>query len=171
VDAHDGKKVLDYDSDQPYYFSRLKQWKVVEELSHVKEALLLYKSKKVPIYNKKIWFVNKGDEQQTVIVEYSTQKKNDRLIFSPDENTVFYLGISSSGDNAVYGLNLLTNEKLEIAQADHFQIETCPNKESFIVVQQEDGQREVVVYTLNGTKTKSFNSMQSLKGIAEFICD
>ena len=68
---------------------------------------------------------------------------------------MYYLGLTPAGGNIIYGVNLLSDKKFTLGAGEDFRTVNCPDKNNYVVLQQQDGQRTVYqVYTSTGKRMK-----------------
>jgi len=168
IDTEDGKKLLDYSRLNKYSDYGLNNWSVKEEADLVEEAIRVYKRKGRPRYRKKVSIINRLNGDENIIVKYTPRKRNDRVIFSPDENFMYYIALSNRGDDVVYGLNLLTKKKFVVDSADDFVIVNCDGECSYIVTNKNTDMH--YVYTLEGAMTDAFRYGGNLRDVSDVIC-
>lgn len=157
------------DSDRPSAYD-LKKWIVEESSDPVKHALEVYKKKSEPQYTRRIWATGRADGKKRLLVEYISGTENDKVIFSPDEDFMYYLGLAPGGQNIVYGINLLSNKKFSLGAGNNFQSVNCPDKQSYIVVQ-SGGQGAIYqVYSVAGQRMKTLTNLQSPMDIEKELC-
>ena len=164
-------RALDYSKKQKYANYHLKKWNVKEELNPVQEALQVYSKKSTPVYDKKIWIVDKRDGTKGIYVEYKTNNERDRIVFSPSEDHVFYLGLSPLADTSVlYGRNLLTQERFSLNNTDDFDLLNCPNKKSYVVVIEDGKVKTYHIYSLGGEKVDTISGVPSQRDLERYVC-
>ena len=150
----------------------LKKWRVSDKPDSVSEALSVFKKKGQALHTEKFWIINKKDGSQKIVVEYSTFDKQSPMIFSPDEDYVYYKTVSDFGETMIFGINLDTNNKFLVGDSNDFYITTCPDNESYIsLLNDEIGQeRSYVIYKLDGTWVNILNEDISFHNLEEYIC-
>lgn len=157
------------ESERPAVYN-LKKWTVEESADPVKRALNVYKKKSEPQYTRRIWITGKTDGKKRLIAEYTARSGNDKVIFSPDEDFMYYLGAAPGGGSIVYGINLLSNKKFSLGAGNNFQAVNCPDKTSYVVVR-PDGQGEVYqVYTAAGKRMDTLTGLHSPVDIEKNLC-
>ena len=157
------------ESDKPAVYD-LKRWVVEKDTDPVARALEVYKKRSEPRHNRRIWLTGKTDGKKRLIVEDAALGENDKIIFSPDENYMYYLGLAPGGQSIVYGVNLASNEKFSLGSGEDFQAVNCPDKESYVVVQ-PDGQGTIYqVYTTNGERMETLTDLTSPLDLEKNLC-
>lgn len=156
-------------SDKPAVYN-LKQWIVEENTDPVKHALEVYKKKSEPLYTRRIWLTGKTDGKKHLIVEYAARGDDDKIIFSPNEDFMYYLGLAPSGQSIIYGVNLLSNEKFSLGAGEDFRMANCPDKNSYVIVR-PGGQGAVYqVYTINGERMQTLTDLNNPLDIEKNLC-
>lgn len=157
------------ESDKPAVYN-LKRWVVEENTDPVKHALEVYKKKSEPRYTRRIWLTGKTDGKKRLIVEYAPRGDDDKVIFSPNEDFMYYLGLTPGGQSIVYGVNLLSNKKFSLGSGENFHAVNCPDKKSYVVVQ-PDGQGTIYqVYSISGERMKTLTDLKSPLDIEKNLC-
>ena len=122
VKSDSGKKVLEYNNSKNKYskYNDLKKWQVstiVSEQDKVNNALAIFK-KKTQENSEKAWIIARKDGSQQIIIEdfYGDFNDNDSddqigLLFSQDENFVFFKGLGDNGEGVVFCMDLNTQKK------------------------------------------------------------
>ena len=173
IESDAGIKTIDYSQKPGTQVHKLNKWEV-KTVRHdpVDEALKVYKNKSGSVYQKEIVLINKEDETQTIIVEYNVEGGNDKILFSPDENFMFYAGLLPGGTNIIYGMNLSTNEEFTLDSGVDFDIFTCPNNNSsYIIVHQSDTEETIYqVYNFNREKLNVLTDSLTLDNMESYIC-
>ena len=172
VETKDGVKSLDY-SDRNGFTSRdVTKWKTREEVSPVTKALDVFKDKTKNYYHKRVWFVDDGTGQDQFYVEYNTDDPNASPYLSPYYKYAYYVGYSPAGNLGVYGVNLADDaDTFFIDHSSHFNLVTCDKKSSYLVVQDDNGARQILVYEPAGNKTDTtFTFGTTLEEIQKSLC-
>jgi hypothetical protein len=155
--------------DRPAVYN-LKRWVVEENTDPVNRALEVYKKKSKPGYTRRIWLTGKADGKKRLIAEYVSLGGGDKVVFSPNEDFMYYLGLTPGGQSMVYGVNLLSNKKFSLGSGDGFQAVNCPDKTSYVVVQ-PDGQSTIYqVYTSAGEPLEALTDLESPLDIEKNLC-
>ena len=149
---------------------KLRKWNIESQSDNVSAAIDVYKKRSNPKYTKKAWIVNRRDGTKSVLVEYTTDKKNDTIVFSPDESFAYYLGLSANGESIVYGVNLSSNQQFEIGYGSTFDTLTCPDKTNYVIVQDSSGKKIYHVYDALGTKINSINQIRGIESVNRYVC-
>ena len=158
------------ESSKPVVYD-LKRWVVEEKADPVKHALEVYKKKSEPSYNHRIWLTSKADGKKHLVVEYASRGAGDKVLFSPNEDFMYYLGLTPAGGNIIYGVDLSSDQKFTLGAGEDFRTVNCPNKNNYVVVQQQDGQRTVYqVYSITGQRMKALTDIQSPVDLAKSLC-
>lgn len=155
--------------DRPAVY-QLKRWTVEEKTDPVKQALEVYKAKAEPRYHKRIWITDRKDGKRRVSIEYVAREGGEKVLFSPDEDFMYYLGITPAGQNMVYGVNLLSNAKFPLGTADNFNTVNCPGQKNYIVVQKGKERTVYHVYTQDGHSLRNLTNIQSPADLEKNLC-
>jgi hypothetical protein len=171
-DSKGRKKISAYSKDKNRSIYNLKRWCIQTEDSPLDEAIKVFKNKAQPKYKRTILLINKKDNTQSVLIEYIPNQREDKVVFSPDENFMYFLDASSPETNIIYGINLTTNERFVVSSGVDFDILTCPsNKNSYIVVKKDAANQMLYyVYNLDRQQEKILTGAVSLEDIAKYIC-
>lgn len=157
------------ESDKPAVY-RLKDWIVEQEADPVRHALEVYKKKSEPRYMKRVWVTGKKDGKKRLIVEYLSGGTDDRMVFSTDEDFMYYLGIAPGGQNMVYGVSLSSGKKFSLGAAENFNMVHCPGNKDYVVVQQGRGLAVYTIYTVTGERMKTLTNIQDPVDIEKSLC-
>lgn len=147
------------ESTKPEVYN-LKQWVVEENTDPVQHALEVYKKKSEPGYNKSIWITNRNTGQKHLIAQYAAANAGNTIVFSGDEKFMYYLGVAPGGQNMIYGVDLSSDKKFSFGAGNSFSTVNCPNKKSFVVIQEGKEKSVYQVYTTSGKKTQTLNDVQ-----------
>lgn len=146
----------------------LNRWKVEENTDPVNRALGVYKKRSESKYNKRVWITDKNNGQKRMIVQYTPRDVDDKIVFSSDENYMYYLGVTPAGTSIVYGINLLSNQEFSVASGQNFNVLNCPDKTTYIVV--EDGQTKAYqVFSMTGERMQTLTNTQPID-IEKSLC-
>jgi hypothetical protein len=156
-------------SDRPAVYD-LKDLIVEEDADPVRKALDVFKKRSKPKYKKRIWVTDKRNGERRMIVEYSSENVKDKIIFSQDENVMYYFGLTPGGTNFVYGIDLLSGDKHSFGRGDDFMTVDCPDRTSYFVVQTGKARTVYHVYTSSGKKTRTFTDLKSPLDIEKNLC-
>ncbi|MDP2653084.1 MAG: hypothetical protein Q8Q08_03525 [Candidatus Omnitrophota bacterium] len=148
----------------------LKRWTVEESADPVQRALGVYKKKSETRYNRRVWITNKADGTKKVLVEFTAGAAGGNVVFSPDEDFMYYLGVDNRGYNYVYGVNLLSSEKFTLGDADHFSTVNCPDKRTFVVLENYGKVTTHHVYTASGQEVKEPLDIKSPVDLEKSLC-
>lgn len=164
-------KSLDYSAEEKYSAIKLKKWDIKKESDVVDEALKVYKKKQDPVYSQKIWISAKDDGTQKILVEYKSLQEDSRIIFSPDEDYMYYVGLSDADESVVYGMNLNSQESFVFNTADDFQLMECGGSSDYFVLLKDNEDARVIVYDSEGTRDNVLNYTGDLMDLNELICN
>jgi len=165
-------KTLDYSKDNKYSDLNLKKWIVYEKADPVKEAIKVYKNKAETSRVREVWIVDRDGKIKSVVLEYEYNEGKDKLVFSSDEDFVYYFGLSDHGGNVIYGVNLLDGKEFLVASnAVEFDVTTCPDDKSYVIVQVEGEVLNYYVYTLNGNNLDAATYSGTLAAFSKDVCD
>jgi len=169
IDRPDGPKVLDYSQKVKYSNYDLKKWDIEKETDVIEEALEVYKKKSEPLYSQKVWIINKNGTEK-ILLEYKSADEEDSIIFTNDENYVFYLGVSDAGQSIVYGMNLAAGGTTTLNNATSFFIETCPDNDTYVITQDDDGDKEFYVYRVLSESIDEIDYNGSIDDLTQALC-
>ncbi len=167
-----GSKTLvagDHVSDRPAVYN-LKRWVVEEHADPVKRALEVYKKKSQPRHTRRVWLTDRTDGKKRLVVEYAAHGSGGNILFSPDEYFMYYPGIALSGQNVIYGVNLLSNQRFSLGPGEDVSTVNCPDKKSYVVVQSNEQGAAYQVYTVAGKRMESFTDLKSPGDIEQNLC-
>ncbi len=171
VQTEQGAKALIYSEPDKYSDVQLKKWKIKEGTDTVSEALKVYKSRSAkPFKTKKIWLVNKNNEKQQIFVKYSYSGGREKVMFSPDEDFILFFDLSASGDTVIAAKNLVSREQFVLGKGRDFNIMSCPDHKSYVIVQNEKGQNDYFVYDLKEHVTVDLDPAGPIENLDKFIC-
>ncbi|MFC1704615.1 hypothetical protein ACFL1E_07550 [Candidatus Omnitrophota bacterium] len=151
----------------------LEKWDVKTDSGSVEKALEVFKRKGQPRYSQKLWLVDKSDATKTIYVQYATGSAQGKVLFSPNEDFVFYSGLSPAGTSVVYGMNLITSDEFIVDSGVDFNMFTCPNTNTSYVIVEQNGAAEVSyqVYNLNREKVVVLTEGVNLDNLGQYICN
>ncbi|MBU0468853.1 MAG: hypothetical protein KKD07_01035 [Candidatus Omnitrophica bacterium] len=164
-------KALDYSAEEKYSAIKLKKWDIRKESDVVGEALKVYKKKQDPVYSQKIWISEKEDGTQKILVEYKSSQEDSRIIFSPDEDYMYYIGLSDTGESMIYGMKLSGQESFVFDAADDFQLMECPGSGNYFVLLKNNEDPRVMVYDSEGDQEDVLHYTGDLMDLDELICN
>ena len=155
VETAQGVKSIDYSQSPGQRYSRLQKWTVEEEVDKVGNALSVFRKRSEPLYKRKIWIFDKNGKQK-IFIEYTSGDDDTGIIFSPDEDFVFWLGRSWFGRPVVYGRKLSKGRNFAVANATNFELITCDNQQTYVVIKKAmKDATYYYIHDLNGRKKKS----------------
>lgn len=155
------------DSDDPYGLNRLKKWEVRKEGDPVAAAIKTYKNKKHSANQQNVWIVDKSNPTRTILLEYGAGA-SDKVLFTPAEDFAFYVGTVGTGTSAIFGLNLATKDQFKLGAGTDFFLQTCPDRQNYVVVQGTDN--NYTVYNSFGKKVKDLNEVANLNNLNQLVC-
>jgi len=149
-----------------------KKWKVYQEDAFVNNALQVFKSKSAGRYDKKVWIADNQDGSKRVLLKYATSDSRETVVFSPDEDFAFYVGSSISGGTEVYGINLLSGSEFTVGSGDDFNIVTCPEGKSYVVIKGNSDKPDYSIYTVKDQEADAINTEYtgSIDDIKKYVC-
>lgn len=154
-----------------------KNWIVREEIDQldeadkVKQALAVYKKRKESTYKHQVWIYDKIIDQNDVYVDFITNDFNKDIVFSPNEDFVYYLEYSSDGEHKVYGVKIGTEETFFINTAEDFFIKTCEQNNTSYVITTKDGEIDSYhVFDLDGNKVQFIEKLEDIDDLKNVIC-
>lgn len=156
---------------------QIKNWIVREEIdmldeaSMVKQALSVYQNRNNPIYRHKVWIYDKIIDQNDVYVDFITNDFNKDIIFSPDEDFVYYLEYTPGGEHKLYGVRIGTEETFFINTAEDFFIKTCEQADTSYVVLSKEGEIDSYhIFNLDGNKVQFIEKLENIDDLKSVIC-
>ncbi|MCR4336808.1 MAG: hypothetical protein NUV91_03280 [Candidatus Omnitrophica bacterium] len=155
--------------DNPVVYN-LNHWTVEENVDPVEHALEVYKNKSRPSYRKHVWLTDKRNGTKHMIAEYSPHGTADKIIFSPDENFMYYLGVTPGGQNIIYGINLSSQEKFSLGAGEDFKMVNCPDKKSYIALQAGQERPVYNIYTVAGEKINILTDLSTPIDLEKALC-
>lgn len=166
------KKALDYEESSRYSSYNLKKWGVKEKLDPVAEALKVFKRKKETFYNKKIYIFEKISGKEQIVIEYIVDKSNDKVIFSPNEDFMFYIGLSDTGESIVYGINLFSEQKFKVDSGNNLAIANCWSNKSYIIIKDNVSEDDIIyyIYNLKGKRLGVLSKSMIVGDLDDYIC-
>ena len=172
VETKDGVKALDYSGRDGFTSRDISKWTTREEVAPVTEALSVFKDKSKEYYRKRVWFVDDGTGLDQFYVEFTTDDLNASPYLLPHYNFAYYLGYSPSGILGVYGANLNDSEDtFFVDHSSHFDLVTCDQKESYLVIQEDGALKQLIVYDPGGNKTDTaFAFGTTIEEIQKSLC-
>ncbi len=145
----------------------------VDEVEKVHDALKVFQSRKIPVYNRRVWIYDKVVDKNDVFVDFITNDFNKDIVFSPDENFVYYLAYTPQGQSNLYGLNLTTEKNFLINPAEQFSVQTCNGKKSFVVVSEKIGDhtyQSYHIFNLEGEKVNFIEKLNKIEDLENVVC-
>jgi len=156
---------------------QIKNWIVreeidrVDEVDKVKQALAVYKRRKNPTYLHKVWIYDKIVDQNDVYVDFITNDFNRDIVFSPNEDFVYYLEYSPEGEYKLYGVRIGTEETFFINTAEDFFIKTCEQTDTSYVVLSKEGEIDSYhIFDLDGNKVQFIEKLENIDDLKSVIC-
>lgn len=148
----------------------LKNWDVSEQVNPVAEALKVYKSKGEDLYTRQVYIYDKTRKHQRIYIEYTNRKNNDKVIFSPNEDYVYYRDFSDGGEGVIYGVNLLNNRRFAVDRGEDFEFFNYgPGKDYILVKKGSDRLRYYVLYGLDGKQERIIHYGGSFEDVKKQI--
>ena len=166
-------QVLELDADRAKKEYKSKNYTIKEETDIVEQALSVFKKKGRPssLYRKRIWIYATPEEENASFLSFMTNDQNQNIVFSPDEEFVYYIEISSSGRRRLKGVKIGSEEEFFINTADRFFIETCENKQTSYIITIDGGEIEgYYVYDLQGQPIALPNMPADVNDLKNVIC-
>lgn len=166
------KKALDYEESSRYSSYNLKKWGIKEKLDPVAEALKIFKRKDKTFYNKKIYIFEKSSGKEQMVIEYIVDKNNDKVIFSPNEDFMFYIGLTDTGESIVYGINLFSEQKFEVDSGNNLAMANCWSNKSYIIIKDNVSEDDVIyyIYNLKGKRLGVLSKSMIVGDLDDYIC-
>jgi len=155
----------------PPQSAHLEKWNLIDENKKISKALKVFKSKKSIPHSKNFILTNKDNNLEKIYIQYSTFDNDSNLVFSPDEDFVYYQNISDQGDSMIYGIKLETQETFSLGSADSFELTNCPNNNIYVILHNGTHDKKMYsVFDLSGKKVKIFEENMNFENINEKIC-
>ncbi|MFC1594452.1 hypothetical protein ACFL38_03905 [Candidatus Omnitrophota bacterium] len=150
----------------------LQKWDVKTQADSVDAALAVFERKSQPRYNKQLWLVDKNDSTKTILVQYTTGRETDRILFSPNEDFLYYVGLSPAGISTVYGMNLVTSEEFMLDNGVDVDFFTCPNNQTQYIIVQKQGEQQAAYHIYNQSREKInvLSEGVNMDNLAHHIC-
>jgi hypothetical protein len=153
---------------------RSKNYTVKEETDIVQKALDVFKKKSKPssLYRKKIWLTTTLQEDNASYLSFMTNDQNENIIFSPDEDFVYYVEIGPDGERRLSGYNIVNDDVFPVrTAADSFYIETCEEtRASYLVVLDGKEIEGYHVYDLEGKAIDLPDMPADVNDLKNVIC-
>lgn len=153
---------------------RTKRYTVKEETDIVEHALNVFRKKgqSSSLYKKKVWIYATPEEDNTSYLSFITNDQNESIVFSPDEDFVYYVEISPDGRRRLKGIKVGSEEAFFVdAAVESFFIETCEDQEtSYLVVLDGSEVEGYDVYDLQGRLIVLPDMPADVNYLKEFIC-
>jgi len=109
--------------------------------------------------------------QNDVYVDFISNDFNKDIVFSPNEDFVYYLEYSSDGEHKVYGVKIGTEETFFINTAEDFFIKTCEQNNTSYVITTKDGEIDSYhVFDLDGNKVQFIEKLEDIDDLKNVIC-
>lgn len=172
IETKDGTRTVDYSGRDGTSRRGASLWHMREEISPVDKALNVFKDKSKTYYNKRVWFIDEGNGIEQFYVDFTTDDPHSSPYLLPYANFAYYTGYSLDGILGVYGINLADPEDLFfVDHSSHFNLVSCGQKESYLVVQQDGALKQLVVYEPTGNKTATtFPFGSTIDEIQQSLC-
>ena len=145
----------------------------IDEVEKVNDALKVFQSRKVPVYNRKVWIYNKIIDKNDVFMDFITNDFNKDITFSPNEDFVYYIAYTPEGQSNLYGLNLTTEKSFLINPAQEFSLQTCKGKNNFVVVSEKIGDHtynSYHIFNLEGQKVNFIEKINKIEDLENVVC-
>ena len=151
---------------------RSKNYKVKEETDTVEAALNVFKNKgkSSSLYTKKVWLYNTLQDDNASYLSFMTNDQNASIVFSPDEEFVYYIEMTPDGQRRLNGVRISTQEQFFINPASSFFIETCEGEQNSYVIVTDDTASAYHVFDLNGTAVTLPDTLSDIGDLQNVIC-
>jgi hypothetical protein len=149
----------------------LKRYTVKEETDTVKRALDVFKKKKAQssLYRKKFWIYSTQTGADNSYISFTTNDQNAGIVFSPDEEYVYYVETTPDGKRRLNGVRITTQDRFFVNQPGDFYIQTCgESSRSYVVV--NNGAEGYQVYNLDGGSVPIPDMPASINDLEGVIC-
>ena len=170
VETPNGVNVIDYDAPVRYQPYKSKKWTIESETSPVREALTVYEGKSQPLYKTTVYISQKGRAEPSLLFTYQSRDRDSEIIFSPDENFIYYIDTTDEGDHIIHGFQLKTSEDFLVGPGMSLDILDCPRHDYFLVVEEDELDAHYVIYNMKGNRINTFNKRESIEDLIPFIC-
>ena len=163
--------VMDTDTAKKEY--RTKNYTVKEEIDVVRKALDVFKQKgRKVLYRKKVWIYTTPEEDNASFLSFMTNDQNQAIVFSPDEEFVYYVEISPSGGRRLTGVAVGSKKEFFISETvESFFIETCEDRgTSYLVVLDGKEVEGYYIYDLQGRSIGLPDMPADVNDLKRVIC-
>ena len=159
------------DSVRPAVY-KLNRWVVEEKTDPVQHALEVYKKGSAPRYNRHIWLSDRADGKKHIIIDYASSGTGDKVLFSSQEDYLYYLGLAPGGENIIYGVNLTSKKRFSLGTGEDFRTIDCPGKKSYVVIWRGnvDAQTVYQVYTTDGLRANDLTGFPTASDLEKNLC-
>ncbi|MBN1870414.1 MAG: hypothetical protein JW847_07575 [Candidatus Omnitrophica bacterium] len=151
-----------------------KRYTVKEETDIVKRALDVFKrkSKSSSLYKRRFWIYETLNEDNESYLSFMTNDQNAGIVFSPDEDFVYYVEISPDGRHRLRGFNVESQKRFPVNEdIDRFYIETCEDAgASYLVVLDSEEAGGYSVYDLDGESVVLPDMPADVNDLKNVIC-
>ncbi len=149
-----------------------KYYKVKEETDTVEAALNVFKKKgkSSSLYRKNFWLYNTLQDDNASYLSFTTNDQNAGIVFSPDEEFVYYIEITPDGERRLNGVKISTQEEFFINTADSFFIQTCAGGQTSYVIVTDDAST-YHVFDLNGEAVALPDALSNIDDLKNVICN
>ena len=169
-----GPRVVQIESGKAKKEYKTKSYTVREETDIVERALNVFKKKgqSSSLYKKKVWIYATPEEDNASYLSFMTNDQNEGVVFSPDEDFVYYVEISPDGRRRLKGVKVGSEETFFVdATVESFFIETCEEQgTSYLVVLDGSEVEGYDVYDLRGQLVVLPDMPADVNYLKEFIC-
>lgn len=153
---------------------RSKYHTVKEETDTVKRALDVFKKKgkRSSLYKKRVWIHDTLQEDNASFLSFMTNDQNEGIVFSPDEDFVYYIEVTPGGRRSLKGLKIGSKEDFFVDEAvGRYFIETCEaSKVSYLVVLDGKEVEGYHVYDLEGRPLVLPDMPADVNDLKNMIC-
>ncbi|MCD4779646.1 MAG: hypothetical protein K8S27_03740 [Candidatus Omnitrophica bacterium] len=170
IETPGGTNVVDYKAKKKYRSVSPRKWKVEKQRDPVTEALRIYEEKSKPLYTYRVFLSYRGQQEPSIIFSYKSTEDDSEVIFSPDENFLYYIDVSGEGTRIIHGLNLKTSRDFEIGPGDELDLIHCPDKNYYVVIEEGSDVSYHTIYRSTGERVNILNKRENIEDLVPFIC-
>ncbi len=149
-----------------------KRYTVKEETDVVEKALNVFKNKgkSSSLYRKNIWLYSTLEDDSASYISFTTNDQNTGIVFSPDEEFVYYIETTPDGERRLNGIRISTQEPFFNTTASGFFIETCEGGQNSYVIVTDDDPAAYRVFSLEGESIVLPDAPADIDDLKNIIC-
>lgn len=152
--------------------SSLRSWDIKEEYKKIDRNKKFSKRSSEGLYNKKIKIFDKGTNVEKLTLEYIADKSNDEIIFSPNEDVMFYIGFDEKGESSIYGVNLYSKQKFKVDSGNNMDIANCWNNKTYLIIKDNTNRKDIIYYfyDIKGKRTAVISKSMIVGDVDDYVC-